>query len=376
LRVDQELLSHWNIHHRPDPDFRRLRQAILRQGLPHHLPLFEVNIDDEIVSAILGERVQNPGYANRRVQKSVSPEDNQRYVQQLIRVYYHLGYDYVILPVYLPLASPMLIGQDTAALAREKGRAWVDEARGPVTNWAEFEQYSWCRAEDADWTTIEYAAQVLPAGMGLLVRTRGVMEWLMRLIGFETLCYTLFDNPDLVAAISERVGRLVVTLVRQLAQMERISAIVVYDDMGFRTNTLISPTDLRKYVLPWTKQCVETTHAQGLPFILHSCGNLEKIMDELIDDVGIDAKHSFEDVIMPMAEVKAKYGQRVSLLGGVDMHILAAGTEEMVRTATQQVVQACTPGGAYASGSGNTIANYVRLSNYFAMLDETRQCSM
>lgn len=363
------------IHHRPGPDFTRLRQAILRQGVPDRLPLFEANIDDEILSAVLEERAQNPGYVSRLAQKSgsLNREESERYVRQLTRAYYDLGYDYVILATYLPMVTHMVVGQDTAGLAREKGRAWVDETRGPITNWAEFEDFDWCRAEDVDCFQVEYAAEVLPDGMGLIVRTRGVMEWLLRLMGFETLCYALADDPELVMAVSERVGQLVVDHVRNLSQMEWVSAIVLYDDIGFRTNTFISPVDLRKYVLLWTKECAAAAHAQDLPFILHACGNLEKVMDDLIEDVGIDAKHSFEDNIMPMVEVKARYGQRVGILGGVDMHILAAGTEEMVRAATRETIWACAPGGGYAFGSGNTIANYIPLDNYLAMLDEAKQ---
>jgi uroporphyrinogen decarboxylase len=96
-------------------------------------------------------------------------------------------------------------------------------------------------------------------------------------------------------------------------------------------------------------------------------------MDELIDEVQIDAKHSFEDTILPMVEVKARYGGRVGLLGGVDMHLLAAGTPEQVRAAARKAIGDCAPGGGYAFGSGNTIANYVPLENYLAMIGEARQ---
>ena len=106
-----------------------------------------MKIDHEIISAIIGEPVQNPGYVNRQAQKASSliREDSRRYVQQLTRAYYHLGYDYVILPSYLPMGSHMVVGTDTAALRRAKGRAWVDESRGPVTDWTEFEAFDWCR---------------------------------------------------------------------------------------------------------------------------------------------------------------------------------------------------------------------------------------
>src|SRR5574341_644228 len=168
--VDQELLSRWNIRHPPDPDFSRLRQAVLRQRVPDRLPLFEVNIDDEILSAILEERVQNPGYVNRLARQtgSLNRAESERYVKQLTRAYYHLGYDYVILPTYLPMATPMVVGQDTALLVREQGRAWVDETRGPITDWAEFERFGWCRVEDIDLYQVEYAAGILPDGMGLM----------------------------------------------------------------------------------------------------------------------------------------------------------------------------------------------------------------
>jgi uroporphyrinogen decarboxylase len=372
--VDQALLSHWNIDRPPAPDFGRLRQALMRYAVPDRLPLFEIRIDDEVVSALLGETVHNPGYMGRRALGTggASREDIERYVRQLVRAYYHLGYDYVPVPVYLPMGSPMLLGRDTATLERAKGRAWVDETRGPIADWEDFEGYGWCELVEVDLYAVEYAARILPAGMALIVFTRGVMEWLMRLIGFEPLCFALVDDPALVEAVAERTGNLVVDLIDRVAGLNGVGAVSIYDDMGFKTGTFISPEYLRRYVLPWTRRCVEAAHGQGLPFILHACGNLEQIMDELIDRVGIDAKHSFEDTILPMATVKARYGGRIGILGGVDMHLLASGTPEAVGRAARQVIADCAPGGGYAFGSGNTIANYVPLQNYLRMLNEAR----
>jgi uroporphyrinogen decarboxylase len=96
-------------------------------------------------------------------------------------------------------------------------------------------------------------------------------------------------------------------------------------------------------------------------------------MNDLLDDVCIDAKHSFEDVIMPVDEVKAKYGKRTCILGGIDMDLLASGSPREVRRATRKAIRDCAPGGGYAVGSGNTIANYIPMENYFAMLQESRR---
>ena len=47
----------------------------------------------------------------------------------------------------------------------------------------------------------------------------------------------------------------------------------------------------------------------------HSCGNLTEIMKDLIEDVGIDALHSFEDGCYSVMQYKKKYGDRIGILG-------------------------------------------------------------
>jgi uroporphyrinogen decarboxylase len=55
------------------------------------------------------------------------------------------------------------------------------------------------------------------------------------------------------------------------------------------------------------------------------------------------------------------------------MDILGRGSEEEVRARTRQILEACAPGGGYCRGSGNSVANYVKLENYYAMIDETQR---
>ena len=96
-------------------------------------------------------------------------------------------------------------------------------------------------------------------------------------------------------------------------------------------------------------------------------------MDDLIDWVGIDAKHSFEDVIMPAAEAKRRYGDRIAILGGVDVDYLSRHSVDEVRAYTRKVIEECAPGGGWALGTGNSVPNYVPVENYLAMLDEGRK---
>ena len=96
-----------------------------------------------------------------------------------------------------------------------------------------------------------------------------------------------------------------------------------------------------------------------------------KVMDDLIDDVGIDAKHSFEDKILPVEEVYRRWGDRIAVLGGVDMDVLGRGTEERVRARTRQILEVCgVKGTGYCLGTGNSVVNFIPVQNYLAMLDE------
>jgi uroporphyrinogen decarboxylase len=96
-------------------------------------------------------------------------------------------------------------------------------------------------------------------------------------------------------------------------------------------------------------------------------------MDDLIDMVKIDGFHSFQDVILPVGDAKARFGDRVPLMGGVDMHKLATLPEDELRNYLRAILDRCMPGGRFAFGSGNTIANYIPLKNYAILLEEARR---
>jgi uroporphyrinogen decarboxylase len=192
-------------------------------------------------------------------------------------------------------------------------------------------------------------------------------------MGYESLCLALYDQRDLVKAISDRLVEIYEVMVKRMLAFDRVKVIWGSDDMGFRNGTLISPDDLREFVLPGHKLMARLSHEAGRPYLLHSCGNLSAIMEDLIEDVGIDARHSFEDVIEPVTEAKARYGDRIALLGGIDVDFLCRADEGRVRKRVRETLERCLPGGGYCLGSGNSIANYIPLGNYLAMLDEGRQ---
>ena len=148
-----------------------------------------------------------------------------------------------------------------------------------------------------------------------------------------------------------------------------VGAIFHADDLGYKTATLLSPEFLRKNVFPWFRKFAALAHEHGKTYWYHCCGNVLAVMEDLIDDVKIDAFHSFQDVIIPVGEFMRRYGRRVAALGGIDMDKLARLDEPELRKYVRGVLDECMPG-RFALGSGNTIANYIPPRNYLIMLDE------
>jgi len=349
------------------PDCDGLLRCIRREGTPARVYFIELFLDPEIQDALC---------RHFHLTEGLDPDDPFFPQRRQIALQRFLGYDYVrcgLEGMEWPLHRA--VTDDMALHRRAGGRSYVDEHRGPITNWSEFHAYPWPDPEAASTRSLEWYSANLPEGM-CLIGGGGFAhfaEYLTWLMGYETLCYALYDQRDLVQAIAERLLDIYRVVIRRLLQFERVKLIWGSDDMGFRTGTLLAPADLRAFVLPGHRLMAELSHQAGRPYLLHSCGSLDAILPDLLDDVRIDAKHSFEDTIESVTDAKSRYGDRVALLGGIDVDFLCRADEAAIRQRVRETLAVCHPGGGYCLGTGNSVANYIPLRNYLVMLDEGRR---
>ena len=349
------------------PDWEGLVRCVRREGTPERVHYIELFLDMEVQDAIC-ERYG--------VLDDLDADDPFFQMQRLVRVQRFLGYDYVRCGVE-DLAMPVtrMCVEDRAALPHAEGRSFMEEHKGPITNWEEFEAYPWPDPHAASTRSLEWYEENLPEDM-CIVGSGGFghfAEYLTWLMAYETLCFSLYDQRDLVAAISNRLMEMYRVVIARILEFDRVKIIWGSDDMGHKTGTLISPDDLREFVLPGHKLMAQMSHDAGRPYLLHSCGNLSAIMEDLIEDVGIDAKHSFEDTFETVVSAKESYGDRIALLGGIDVDFLCRADEAQVRRRVRETLERCMPGGGYCLGTGNSVANYIPLDNYLAMQDEGRK---
>ena len=320
---------------RPRPDFNQLLKILTKDGMPEYVPFYELFINVEVMEAILGKRLPDRAAT--------------------VEFYYKVGYDYVPVWPKVELVAGSLI--DTSS------------GNYPIQGWDTFKAYKWPDKTSIDFSEFESVIPLLPDGMRIIGQTGGIFETAQTLMGYSGLCFGLHDELALVEMVFERLGVLYEAMYEGMASIDEVGALVISDDMGFKTQTLISAEHLRKLVLPYHKKLADIAHKHGKPCILHSCGQLEEVMEDIIEYVGIDAKHSFEDQILPVTEAYKKYGNRISILGGFDVDRLCRSTEVEVRNYTRKLVEEIGNKGGYAIGSGNSIANYVPVRNYLAMIE-------
>lgn len=349
----------------PKPDAEKFISVLTGKSRTTSPPLVEYLVDDVVMKPIVTEVL-----GRAWVPEGSDRESQRAYLDNFIEFWYRLGYDCVRFERGLSFPLKQTIIPD-AAPGSTKQRAWAEEHAGTIQTWEDFERYAWPKVGEMDFFPFEHINDHLPDGLDLLTcHAGGIYEHLSWIMSYEGLAFALIDNPALVKAVSDKVGGLLIEFYENLLGLDRIAAVFAGDDMGFRTGTLISPNDLRIYCLPWQKKFAALAHANGKPYFLHSCGNVLGIMEDLIEDVGIDGKHSYEDAIIPVEEFQARYGSRIAVLGGVDINILSNTSEETVRRKTRQLIETCGARGRYAVGSGNSIPSYVPVANYLAMLDE------
>jgi uroporphyrinogen decarboxylase len=220
-------------------------------------------------------------------------------------------------------------------------------------------------------------AKNLPDGMGIISGYGGtpftIYEGVTFMMGAVPFFRALHTDLSLIKDMFDKIGSYAVACFSITAENEHVGVCSMADDMGYRAGPMMAPKYYREYVFPWMNRCAKVVHKHGKPFILHSCGNLKVLMDDLIDYVDINAKHSFEDTTYPVTSYKKLFGKRVALLGGISVDKLSQVPIDDLRKYVRNVIRDCAPGGGYALGSGNSVTNYMKLENYLAMLDVGRR---
>lgn len=340
-----------------EPDYTQML-AVLRNQRPARLPIYEHAISPLVMERVLGTPFAALAEGDER--------DLDAFFAHYCGFFREMTYDTVSYEVCITEILP-----DHGAIYGGKG---------PIQNRADFERYPWDELPARYWELatpfFDALARQMPAGMKALGGVgNGVLEISEDLVGFESLAYVQADDPELFAELYGRIGDLMATIWQEfLARYSDTYAVCrMGDDLGFKSTTLVSPATLRRYVIPQYRRVIDQIHGAGKPFLWHSCGNIFSIMDDVIA-LGIDAKHSNEDAIAPFETWIERYGDRIGLLGGIDVDILCRDDPAHIQaTVRERGLAYRRMARGYALGSGNSIPEYVPVEGYLAMVHAAQE---
>ena len=338
------------------PDYANVL-SVLNNQRPKRLPLYEHHIDTPFISKAICKELVIQGN---------TPADMQEYYRNVIGFWRDMTYDAFdfeaaicdILPGHGAIYGGML---------------------GPIQTRDDFNKYPWTEIPKLFWKTytphFEAIRKVLPEGMKAYGGCGyGIFEASQDLVGYEPLCIMQLMDPDLFADLFVKIGDLWCEL--WTGVIEKYSDIFVFfrmgDDLGYKTSTLLDPEVIREHILPQYRRVIDLVHQSGKKFLLHSCGMIFPVMDDLIA-LGIDAKHSNEEQIAPFETWIEKYGDRIGLFGGFDLNLLVLESPENIfKVIVEQGTRFRKMARGYGIGSGNSIPVYIPVDNFMAMVEAVK----
>ncbi len=240
---------------------------------------------------------------------------------------------------------------------------------------SQIDDYCWPDPEWIDVSSVKSQARVYDGQYAILGG-----EWCpfwhdaIDLLGMENLYIKMYTEPEVVHAVLEHVVDFYFEVSKRTldAAKDDLDIFFIGNDFGSQTGPLLGVNLFDKFMLPHLQRLCSLGHGCGLKVQMHCCGGFEPLFPSMIK-AGIDSLHAIQSTCsgMDLAKLKADYGNKIVLNGGIDSHhILIDGTPQTVRSATRNVLDIMMPGGGYIAGaSHDTILEETPVENILAMFD-------
>jgi len=201
----------------------------------------------------------------------------------------------------------------------------------------------------------------------------GFYETSQKIRGYENLACDLllnrkflFDFYDRLLELQERFFS------NYLDKVGKYTVAIGYaDDLGMQDRTQMSVDTYRTVLKPYHKKIFSFIHEKAdIKIMLHSCGAIEPLIDDLID-AGVDIFNPLQTRAAGMSPevLMQKYRGRAAFWGGMEeQYILPHGTKEEIFEETKRLMNIMGRSG-YVFGPGHNIQEDTPPENIIAMYE-------
>jgi uroporphyrinogen decarboxylase len=219
---------------------------------------------------------------------------------------------------------------------------------GDIANWRDI--ITWPDLEAIDWPACAThdLGERDPNKIVVAMLTSGPFERLHDLMGFEEALVATITEPDECEAFFAALCDFKIKLITKLKQHYNIDCVHFHDDWGTQRDLFFRPEFWRDRIKPHIQRVIDASHALDVLFIMHSCGKIDLIVDEIVA-MGIDVIDPAQPV-NDLAGWHQRFGGKVIIMGGLDAQGIIdnpAATDEQIRQETRQKIDLLATGGYF-----------------------------
>jgi uroporphyrinogen decarboxylase len=206
----------------------------------------------------------------------------------------------------------------------------------------------------------------LKARFCLFAKTGGPYMRTSTLRGSEQWLLDLVEDPAFALELAMRMTRHMTAVGLETIRRYDLYAagIWFFDDLGWNQGPMFSPRTFERVFYPCYKWMCDQYRAAGVRHILLHCdGNIEAILDMLVD-AGIQGFHPVEPKAgMDVVKLRQRYGTSLALIGGLDNAIiLPRGDKAEIAAHVRRVLEVGQDSGlvigAHSIGPDVTVETY------------------
>ena len=201
----------------------------------------------------------------------------------------------------------------------------------------------------------------------------GIFELTWQSMGFMEFARYLKVNPNFIRRVYKEHANFVEEMVKLFLDAGA-EIIGIGDDVAYKNNLMVSPEMWSEFVQPHASRIVNTIHKRGGLVFMHSDGYITPLLNKIIE-TGYDGIQSLEPLAgVRLNEVKEEFGDRISLIGGIDTsQLLSFGTEKDVEEAVKRAIRIAGTRGGYAIGPCTEIHWGCKARNVLALIKYARK---
>ena len=144
-------------------------------------------------------------------------------------------------------------------------------------------------------------------------------------------------------------------------------SVIWYDDMGYKQNQFFSLDMYREILKPYHQRAIDWIHSKGAKAHLHSCGDVNPFVPELIS-MGLDALNPLEvKAGMDPLHLKKTYGKNLVLHGGINAVLW--DKPDQIRAEMERTVPVMKENGGYIFSSDHSVPSSVSLEDFRGIVE-------